>query len=420
MSQIYRYNYQGGLCRKVTTYNDNTEITKNYLLDGTKILGEDWSDGKKLRYFYDAQGICGMRYNGVNYNFIRDEQGNVSKIMNQFKMIGEYIYDAWGNCTPRLISIHDDDISNMLSEQKEDELFVLDNNPFRWKGCYFDVDSGLYYINGRHYSPELMQYFEADAPANILSGASTVNSLDRNAITTDNCIGLLFGGYTIFPLYDLHPNPTDSTENQGNDLPEWLQDTLKVLGAIGVVVGVTALTVLTAGVTAYALGASVAMIGAITTGSAVGGVIAGGLEIGAQIYKNGISGMNLGAIAIESFTGSIYGAISGVASTTTSAALRLGMRGARVALGGLSTALHGVNNADSFGSIMVKVGASIGLGILTQGAFVGLDAYTGKLSNTVLQKYALDGALNFGTNQILLMSVILASKNVWRNRERFI
>ena len=118
--------------------------------------------------------------------------------------------------------------------------------------------------------------------------------------------------------------------------------------------------------------------------------------------------MNLCSIAIESFAGSAYGAISGVASTTTSAALRLGMRGARVALGGLSTALHGINNGYSFGTIMLNVGVSIGTGILIQGAFVGLDAYTGKLSSANLQNYAL----NFGTNQLLLMSGILVGKNV--------
>ena len=214
-------------------------------------------------------------------------------------------------------------------------------------------------------------------------------------------------------------NPIMYADPSGH-MPEWLQDTLKVIGAVGIVVGVTALTVLTAGVAAYALGASAAMIGAVTTGAAIGGLVAGGLEIGAQIYENGIDGMNLGAIAIESFAGSAYGAISGVASTTTSAALRLGMRGARVALGGLSTALHGINNGDSFGTIMLNVGVSIGTGILIQGAFAGLDAYTGKLSSAVLQNYALDGALNFGTNQLLLMSGILVGKNIWRNRGLFI
>ena len=56
-----------------------------------------------------------------------------------------------------------------------------------------------------------------------------------------------------------------------------------------------------------------------------------------------------------------------------------------------SSALHGINNEYSFGTIMLNVGISIGTGILIQGAFAGLDAYTGKLSNAVLQNYALDG-----------------------------
>lgn len=39
---------------------------------------------------------------------------------------------------------------------------------------------------------------------------------------------------------------------------------------------------------------------------------------------------------------------------------------------------------------------------------------------TILQNYALDGALNFGRSQVLLMLGILAGKNVWRNRWLFI
>lgn len=39
---------------------------------------------------------------------------------------------------------------------------------------------------------------------------------------------------------------------------------------------------------------------------------------------------------------------------------------------------------------------------------------------TILQNYALGGALNFGRSQVLLMLGILAGKNVWRNRGLFI
>ena len=241
----------------------------------------------------------------------------------------------------------------------------------------------MYYLMTRYYDPELCRFISPDDVSYL--DPSTINGLNLYCYC--------------------YNNPVNYSDVSGHS-PEWVQDALKVLGAVAIVVGVTALTVVTAGVAAYALGASAAMIGAITTGATVGGLVAGGLEIGAQIYANGIDGMNLGTIAIESFTGSAYGAISGVASITSSAALRLGMRGARVALGGLST-------------IMLNVGVSIGTGILIQGAFAGLDAYTGKLSSAILQNYALDGALNFGVNQLLLMSGILVGKNIWRNRVLF-
>lgn len=203
-------------------------------------------------------------------------------------------------------------------------------------------------------------------------------------------------------------------------MPEWLSNTLKVIGAIGIVIGVTALTVVTAGAAAYLLGASAAMIGTVTTGAAIGGLVAGGLEIGVQIYENGIDGMNLGAIAIESFSGAAYGAITGVAGTTTSAALRLGMRGARVALGGLSTALHGINDGHSAAQVLSNVGISIGFGLLLQGAFAGLDARVGKLSTSVLALYKLDGKLDFGVKEIFLMIAVLAGKSAWRKRDLFL
>ena len=41
-------------------------------------------------------------------------------------------------------------------------------------------------------------------------------------------------------------------------------------------------------------------------------------------------------------------------------------------------------------------------------------------TSAILQNYALDGVLNFGGNQLLLMSGILVGKNVWRNRGLFI
>ena len=122
-----------------------------------------------------------------------------------------------------------------------------------------------------------MQYFEADTPENVLFNVTTVNSLDRNAITTDNCIKLLFGEYSIYPLLDLHPSPTTSTDSEGNDLPEWLKGLAVGLGIAGAILVAGAITVLTAGA-GWAFMATT-MVGAALHGAAIGTLIGAGVGI---------------------------------------------------------------------------------------------------------------------------------------------
>ena len=357
------YFYEEGRIKEVIT----KEYRLIYRYVGEEVKGVTYkNENKEISYFYE-KNILGEIIGIV------DEEG---------KRVVEYRSSSYGEVE----NIHDNS-----------EIEISAKDHLRYKGYIYDEETKLYYLKTRYYDSEIGRFISPDSID--YQSPESINGLNLYAYCGND--------------------PVNYSDGFGH-MPEWVQDTLKVLGAVAIVVGVTALTVVTAGVAAYALGASAAMIGTITTGAAVGGLVAGGLEIGAQIYENGIDGMNLGAIAIESFAGSAYGAISGVASSTTSAALRLGMRGARVALGGLSAALHGINNGDSFSTIMLNVGVSIGIGFLIQGAFVGLDAYTGKLSSTILQNYALDGALNFGGNQLLLMSGILLGKNVWRNRGLFV
>ena len=38
-------------------------------------------------------------------------------------------------------------------------------NPIRYRGYYFDVDTGLYYLNARYYSPELRRFISPDDTA---------------------------------------------------------------------------------------------------------------------------------------------------------------------------------------------------------------------------------------------------------------
>ena len=62
------------------------------------------------------------------------------------KMV-EYTYDAWG----KLISTTGT-LANTLGA----------DNPFRYRGYYYDIETGLYYLMTRYYDPEVCRFISAD------------------------------------------------------------------------------------------------------------------------------------------------------------------------------------------------------------------------------------------------------------------
>ncbi len=208
LQSYYHYNYQGVRFRKKMIKKNDSNISTeyvNYYLDGSKILGEDVlnSDGvlkESMRYFYDAEGVCGINYKGHNFHFAKDSLGNVSMLLYEGKIIGQYIYDAWGNCKIQELSIDYND-----TDANQRDKYVLYNNPFRWKSQYLDVETGLYYVNGRYYSPDLMEYLNASAIENI--DPLQVETLNRHAITLDNSISFEVNTDTIFTTNEMFSDP---------------------------------------------------------------------------------------------------------------------------------------------------------------------------------------------------------------------
>ena len=206
-------------------------------------------------------------------------------------------------------------------------------------------------------------------------------------------------------------NPVMAIDPNGTAWWHW------VLGAL-TVVGITALTVITAGVAAAAIGTALgvdsSLVGATMVGTAIGGLAAGGVELVSQGITSNWQTIDFGALAIESFTGSLYGAASGMMGSTTSVGLRLGMRATLVVGSGINTALHGINQGKSFEDIMLDVGISIGTGLIMQGVLLGFDMRKGKLLKSVLESYAIDG-FTFMLKDRFMVGVISAAKNAWRH-----
>ena len=73
----------------------------------------------------------------------------------------EYAYDAWGNCT-----IAGDTTNDALAHA----------NPIRYRGYYYDDDTGLYYLNARYYSPKWRRFISPDSTSYLAT--ESVNGLN--------------------------------------------------------------------------------------------------------------------------------------------------------------------------------------------------------------------------------------------------
>ncbi len=169
----------------------------SYYYDGSKLVGEDIG-GLKIRYLYDMQGITGVRYapktvgNTVNYQYAKDGQGNVIAVIKDGLPVVEYTYDAYGNCEEKIINQYDP---------------FAKINPIRWRSQYYDLETGMYYINSRYYDPEVYQYFDSLDIERIIGSMGTIGGLNLHAVCTDNPVDLELDRYNILTTTVLAPDP---------------------------------------------------------------------------------------------------------------------------------------------------------------------------------------------------------------------
>ena len=96
-----------------------------------------------------------FEYNGQKYVYRKNLQGDIVAILDECGCTrGTYEYDAWGNL-----------LSQVGSE-------ILNINPFRYRGYYYDAETGLYYPNSRYYDPEIGRFISPDRLENLETDSS--------------------------------------------------------------------------------------------------------------------------------------------------------------------------------------------------------------------------------------------------------
>ncbi len=154
----YYYDHTGARVKKVVD-----GVTTEYRMAGSLLVSERTGD-ETIWYQYDsAASLVAMIIGGTRYNYVRNAQNDIIGLIDSTgKRVVSYKYDSWG----KVVSI-----TGTLAAT------VGQKNPFRYRGYYFDAESGMYYLQSRYYDPEIRRFISAD---NIIVTGTSVEYQNVN------------------------------------------------------------------------------------------------------------------------------------------------------------------------------------------------------------------------------------------------
>ena len=417
----YFYDFTGNRVKK--KLSDGMVVS--YQMDGNKILAEfQRSDTKIVDYFYhyDAEGLLGFNVipyygetiGGVFYAYVFDGDRNVTALykytsMYSRKLVALYDYDAFGNCT-----VYDEN-----GVVNTDPNFVGNINPFRWKSYYFDVESGLYYINGSYFDPKNGQYVNSRQISSLFDKILHGKGLDRRGILCNNVFTLAVYLCNICDVTDLSPDldydPTGTPHWWQKVLNwvsyyiffGWLGDTGKLIASIFLIVASIVLAVVT-------YGASVAVVNAAAWGTeatlsaatiSLASMSSTAINMAVSIFSTAMFSMVENGLNIDFSTGTfswnrddaVDGLFSGCISgmVTGIAVVRGGPRLACTA----SMAYSAVNQVASTKTL--SIGSLLYSGFFAYfGACCGLTKFIGGICISSCVKIFLDIVIGIGINVV--------------------
>ena len=213
-------------------------------VDGSTILAEKTGDNI-IWYICDGD-LLGFTYNGTPYYYVKNMQGDVYKVVDASgNVVASYTYDAWGKVLTATGT-------------------MADINPIRYRGYYYDSETGLYYLNSRYYDPETGRFINADAAIGQVGNVQGANMFAY-------CFN----------------NPVNMSDPTGN----WpkLSTIFAVVAVAAVVVAAVAAVVVTCGAAAPAM--------AVVGGGIAGGISAQTIATAAAVGSAAVTVAKVAAVA---------------------------------------------------------------------------------------------------------------------------
>ena len=138
-SVSYKYGADG-----LRTQKEVGSTTYNYYYADGLLIRQTWGTNYMDFLYDETNSAYSFIYNGAQYYYVKNLHGDVVKILNDSgNLVASYFYDAWGKVT---------NSGNIIG------LY----NPIRYRGYYYDIDTGFYYLQSRYYDPVVKRFISAD------------------------------------------------------------------------------------------------------------------------------------------------------------------------------------------------------------------------------------------------------------------
>lgn len=149
--------------------------------------------GEAHVFSYDESGApIGIRIGSTDYYYGRNAQGDIESLYewkvtpggNEYaELVATYEYDPWG----KLLAVKDAD-GNAITSSGHAAI----KNPLRYRGYYYDIDSGFYYLQSRYYDPQIGRFISVDGYVSTgqgLLGCNMFAYCSNNPITKSDSSG---------------------------------------------------------------------------------------------------------------------------------------------------------------------------------------------------------------------------------------
>ena len=140
----------------------------NFEYNGNLLVRQSWNNNV-MWFLYDESGNpVGFTLNDTEYYYLKNLQGDITAITDaNGTILAKYTYDEWG----KILSITDGNGNDVSANASH----IANINPLRYRGYYYDSETGFYYLLSRYYDPVTRRFINADGYVSTGQGFTGFN-----------------------------------------------------------------------------------------------------------------------------------------------------------------------------------------------------------------------------------------------------